>query len=209
MTVNNQTPLIAFDTTNITSPTNGSNPQPGDPCHTLAKGAHPPAIAFDCKASGMAGFGVGEVASTMRSMGAAASHANGGGHLAVCVTGAVTHALKAEGFDASEDGTGRGQPIVAAFHSSQSGVRMGDVHATLDGNNGPRRHSGALIGSQVRRLTPREAERLQGFPDDHTLVTHRGKPAADGPRYKSLGNSMAVPVMRWIGRQIDFAHHNF
>jgi DNA (cytosine-5)-methyltransferase 1 len=54
----------------------------------------------------------------------------------------------------------------------------------------------------VRRLTPRECERLQGFPDDHTLIPHRNKPAADGPRYKALGNSMAVPVMAWIGRRI-------
>ena len=55
----------------------------------------------------------------------------------------------------------------------------------------------------MRRLTPRECESLQGFPDDYTLVPNRGKPAADGPRYKALGNSMAVPVMRWIGRRID------
>lgn len=54
----------------------------------------------------------------------------------------------------------------------------------------------------VRRLTPRECERLQGFPDDYTLVPHRGKPAADGNRYKALGNSMAVNVMRWIGERI-------
>jgi len=54
----------------------------------------------------------------------------------------------------------------------------------------------------VRRLTPRECERLQGFPDDFTLVPHRGKPAADGPRYKALGNSMAVPCMAWIGQRI-------
>lgn len=57
----------------------------------------------------------------------------------------------------------------------------------------------------VRRLTPRECERLQGFPDDYTLVPYRGKPAADGPRYKALGNSMAVPVMAWIGRRIQIA----
>ena len=56
---------------------------------------------------------------------------------------------------------------------------------------------------QVRRLTPTECERLQGFPDGYTLVPHRGKPAADGPRYKALGNSMAVPVMAWIGARID------
>lgn len=58
-------------------------------------------------------------------------------------------------------------------------------------------------GSQIRRLTPRECERLQGFPDDYTAITYRGKPAADGPRYKSLGNSMAVPVMHWILRRIE------
>jgi DNA (cytosine-5)-methyltransferase 1 len=55
----------------------------------------------------------------------------------------------------------------------------------------------------IRRLTPRECERLQGFPDDYTLVPHRGKPAADGSRYKALGNSMAVPVMRWLGERIQ------
>jgi DNA (cytosine-5)-methyltransferase 1 len=56
----------------------------------------------------------------------------------------------------------------------------------------------------VRRLTPRECERLQGFPDDFTNIPWNGKPtAADGPRYKALGNSMAVNVMRWIGQRID------
>jgi DNA (cytosine-5)-methyltransferase 1 len=53
-----------------------------------------------------------------------------------------------------------------------------------------------------RHMTPREIERCFGFPDDYTLVPHRGKPAADGPRYKALGNSMAVPVMRWLGERI-------
>jgi DNA (cytosine-5)-methyltransferase 1 len=56
---------------------------------------------------------------------------------------------------------------------------------------------------QVRRLTPRECERLQGFPDDYTLIFYRGKPAADGPRYKALGNSWAVNCARWIGRRIE------
>jgi len=56
---------------------------------------------------------------------------------------------------------------------------------------------------QVRRLTPRECERLQGFKDDYTQVPYRNKPAADGPRYKALGNSMAVPVMAWIGKRIQ------
>ncbi len=60
-----------------------------------------------------------------------------------------------------------------------------------------------FTGMSVRRLTPRECERLQGFPDDYTLVPYRGKPAADGPRYKAIGNSMAVPVMAWIGQRIQ------
>lgn len=63
-------------------------------------------------------------------------------------------------------------------------------------------------GMQVRRLTPVECERLQGFPDNHTLISWRGKDAADcpdGQRYKAIGNSMAVPVMRWIGERIAAA----
>jgi len=60
------------------------------------------------------------------------------------------------------------------------------------------------INTVVRRLTPMECERLQGFPDDWTNIPWRGKPTApDGPRYKACGNSMAVPVMRWIGERID------
>lgn len=54
----------------------------------------------------------------------------------------------------------------------------------------------------VRRLTPRECERLMGLPNDYTLITHRGKPAADGPRYKAIGNSIAIPDLRWIGQRI-------
>jgi len=71
-------------------------------------------------------------------------------------------------------------------------------------------HTGGVINPKdkmaVRRLTPKECERLQGFPDDHTLIPWRNKPAdqcPDGPRYKALGNSMAVPCMAWIGERID------
>jgi DNA (cytosine-5)-methyltransferase 1 len=93
---------VAYDTTNITSPTNGSNPKPGDPVFTLASGQHPP-----------------------------------------------------------------------------------------------------LLTPHVRRLTPIECERLQGFPDNYTDIKPKGKPTPDGPRYKAMGNSMAVPVMNWIGRRIQ------
>jgi len=59
-----------------------------------------------------------------------------------------------------------------------------------------------ITAMQVRRLTPMECERLQGFPDGYTDIKPNGKPTADGPRYKALGNSMAVPVMRFIGERI-------
>jgi DNA (cytosine-5)-methyltransferase 1 len=68
-------------------------------------------------------------------------------------------------------------------------------------------HIGAVLHSMaIRRLTPKECERLQGFPDDWTKIPYRNKEAdqcPDGPRYKACGNSMAVPVMRWIGERIN------
>ena len=62
---------------------------------------------------------------------------------------------------------------------------------------------GVAQAMAVRRLTPVECERLQGFPDGYTDIKPKGKPTPDGPRYKALGNSMAVPVMRWIGQRIE------
>lgn len=82
--------------------------------------------------------------------------------------------------------------------TNRSRVELGQPASTL--NAAGQMHTASSM--QVRRLTPRECERLQGFPDDYTLVQHRNKPAADGPRYNALGNSMAVPVMAWIGRRI-------
>lgn len=84
----------------------------------------------------------------------------------------VAHTLVGEGHDAIGDGTGRGAPLVV------------------------------MHGPVVRRLTPREQERLQGFPDDYTLVRYRGKLAKDAPRQRAIGNSMAVPVVQWIGHRI-------
>jgi DNA (cytosine-5)-methyltransferase 1 len=80
------------------------------------------------------------------------------------------------------------------------------VAASLTSGKG---NGGNPHGAAVRRLTPRECERLQGFPDDFTLVPYRKGMAADGPRYRALGNSMAVPVMRWIGQRIDAVNTGF
>jgi DNA (cytosine-5)-methyltransferase 1 len=161
----------------------------------------------------------------------------------------IAHSLRADGFDASEDGTGRGTPLVPvafnwqsggdcrgleprsvtmalsreqtpaiAFSSKDHGLDAGTISPTLRAgvHSGSHANAGvppavAFAGNvrhelremAVRRLTPRECERLQGFPDDWTAITYRNKPAADGPRYRALGNSMAVPVMRWIGERIE------
>jgi len=133
--------------------------------------------------------------------------------------------FRAEGHDTSEDGTGRGVPLTAlslctstqrldptqetmipvAFAQNQRGeLRESDVspQLTLGGGKPGEGYPAVRQAMAVRRLTPRECERLQGFPDDYTLVPHRGKPAADGPRYKALGNSWAVPCARWIGERM-------
>ncbi|MDD5394906.1 MAG: DNA cytosine methyltransferase [Thiothrix sp.] len=159
----------------------------------------------------------------------------------------IAHSLNSEGFDASDDGAGRGTSLVAgclqerdakgadsdtkpghlivSIAENQRGeIRVSETMPTLavaggkPGSGYPaigvssddvmysctaRDQHGIQSGMQVRRLTPRECERLQGFADDYTLVDFRGKQAADGPRYKALGNSMAVPVIRWIGKRIQ------
>ena len=138
---------------------------------------------------------------------------------------AVAHTLRGSGFDASEDGTGRGIPLVVmahgqggaeiaingeaptltcnheapiiSFHGSQDPYVSGDVTHPVGRNQGL--ETCAIIGSSVRRLMPIECERLQGFPDNYTNIPK----AKDRPRYKAIGNSMAVNVMRWIGQRID------
>lgn len=113
----------------------------------------------------------------------------------------VAHSLRGEGFDASEDGTGRGTPLVPVAFGGKMSAPMWDfgLSQTLQAKN----PQAVATGFDVRRLTPTECERLQGFPDGYTDIMRNGKAAADGPRYKALGNSMAVNVMRWIGRRID------
>ncbi|PRW85430.1 DNA cytosine methyltransferase [Pseudomonas simiae] len=157
-------------------------------------------LAFSCKDHGA---DAGEIAPTLRAMNHSGSHANAGGQVAVCITGDITHTLKAEGFDGSEDGTGRGQPIVACRDVAQTLTsNYGKQVDNTDSSLGPNVVSST---SDVRRLTPRECERLQGFPDDYTRIPWRGRVLGlcpDGPRYKAIGNSKAVTVVRWIGQRL-------
>lgn len=135
---------LPFDTTQITSKANVSNPKHGDPCHPLAAGAHAPAV--------VQAVATHEVAGTMMSYSKSGGDSNRIDNAAAGYMALVPPAM------------------------------------------------------QVRRLTPTECERLQGFPDGYTAIPWRGKPAdqcPDGPRYKALGNSWAVPVVRWIGERIN------
>lgn len=98
----------------------------------------------------------------------------------------------------------RGMDVVAvAFHVDAMPDQM-NFSTESTGTLTKSQHAGIMSPNmQVRRLTPTECERLQGFPDGWTDVPYRGKKAADGPRYKALGNSFAVPVVRWIGERIQ------
>lgn len=143
----------------------------------------------------------------------------------------VTHALTAEGHDASEDGTGRGTPLVPVAYQCQGsnvgeagaqrasnghvtggvpfvpqGVGLhgelswgGEVSASVTASHG--QPPGLVEASAVRRLTPVECERLQGFPDGWT-ATSDGAPQSDSARYRQLGNSIAVPVFAWVARRL-------
>lgn len=237
---------IPFDTTQITSPANVSNPKAGDPCHPLAAGAHAPAIALG--ADMYNGQITGDVAATL------STRSGDGVSAGPSVLQPYTLAVRGRGdthnLEYRQDGTanalltpngGRAgigvgaiafhptqDPISSAevshsiganenataavcfddprrFNGPHGGFEHGDIHPTLENTN-PKQI--ALTAMQVRRLTPVECERLQGFPDGYTAIPWRGKPAdqcPDGPRYKALGNSWAVPVVRWIGERINAA----
>ena len=172
---------LPFDTTQITSPQNGSNPKTGDPCYPLAAGAHPPAIAqtmaFPCQ-------------SALDPIG---NPTNLSGTLVKNQTMAVAQPCYPI---STQNDLGR----VNGLDDWPLGLgNDGDPAPTLTKSHG----QGVAQGMAVRRLTPVECERLQGFPDGYTDIQSKGKATPDGPRYKALGNSMAVPVMRWIGKRIQ------
>lgn len=202
-----------------------------DPCQVLfeSEGVRrdtPPSREPKTAVAALTARGVG-------TCGADDNQAQAGHIIAECANGDISHTLKAEGFDGSEDGTSRGIPVIAFGGGNTGGnidvaacltakgqridfeVETFAVYGTQDPDTnlelahtlGRNHGQGNAISNdvQVRRLMPVECERLQGFPDNHTLISWRGKEATecpDGPRYRAIGNSMAVPVMRWIGERI-------
>ncbi len=173
---------IPFDTTQMTSRTNRSNPRAGDTGHPLVAMGDAPAIAFALRGRDDGALpevtGGGDTVGTLRAADGGSSRDYVAFNLSPSGPDAetsatltdISNALTAEG-EASKNGRG--------LHS--------DVQAA------------------VRRLTPKECSRLQGFPDDFARIPWRGAPAEDcpdGPQYKAYGNSMATNVMRWLGERI-------
>ncbi len=160
-------------------------------------------IAFSAKDHGA---DASDVAPTLRGMGHDGSHPNGGGQVAIAFTqnqdGDVLSGEVMQSLGTNANATGRNAANVAVAWTQELTAST-DVAGTLQRGGEGARIDGVMTPQMaVRRLTPLECERLQGLPDYYTLVEYRGKPAADGPRYKALGNSMARPVMRWIGERI-------
>ena len=118
---------------------------------------------------------------------------NSGQENVVCIHDKATR-YKGGGETRSNDGSGNGLGI--SLGSPMYTMTSADRHAVFS-------------ESKVRRLTPTEAERLQGFPDGHTDIGWKGKPTPDSHRYKAMGNSMAVPVMRWIGERIKLIEKEY
>lgn len=121
--------------------------------------------------------------------------------------------LRAGNSSNSNQNSGQPPAVVSFQERGRDGGRNLEISGELayaltspaGGGRGQERNIADFNTMAVRRLTPVECERLQGFPDNHTLISWRGKDAADcpdGPRYRAIGNSMAVPVMRWIGERI-------
>lgn len=232
---------LPFDTTQITSPQNGSNPHFGDPCHPLAATAHPPAaVCIDCRNM----TANEELSATLQAKGNGGqslnyinpvaepliydARGNGDGMTSPTMTGdhnsrvtdytaitlqgdTVAGALLTRDYKGPgrADSLGRviAQPVGADLYN---GTLTGDKAVTLTTATG---QGGANTGPSViekiirwivRRLTPTECERLQGYPDGWTdlgdWVDSKGKAhkAADTPRYKALGNSIALPQWYYV-----------
>jgi len=186
----------------------------GKGCGEDGTGKGVPIIAFTAQGSGM--DATLDLAPTLRAGGNRSSHANAGVMPAIAFAQNSRNELRLESGNGQLAGTlstgggkpGQGRPMVltVAQRTNDGGADRPDVlasdfeaHFRYDWDDpGP----GDWSHWRVRRLMPVECERLQGMPDDYTLVPYRGKPAADAPRYKAIGNSMAVPCMAWLGQRL-------
>lgn len=212
--------VACFDPNQVTSPGNRSEPTP-ELCHTLPASAKAP-VAFSCKDAAQ---DAGPIAPTLRAMGHDGSHANAGGQLAVLTCGDR---------GMSVDQAAGGMAVAVSLRGRDGGAtaEASEIPPALRASQGGGDKAHVLAAASVRRLLPRECERLQGFPDDYTLIDWSARASAekvaadvlkyyqrtgytgeqliraalcpDGPRYKALGNSMAVTVVQWLGERMQW-----
>lgn len=163
-------------------------------------------ISFSCKDYGA--DVMSDISPTLRAMNHSDSHPNGGGRVAIAFN-ARQDPDSWYGRTGPLDTDGGTQAVAVALRGREGGApaELGDeVQNCLRASGGGGDKAHVLNAMQVRRLTPVECERLQGFRDDYTNIPWRKQPTSpDGPRYKALGNSMAVPVVYWIGERVDAA----
>lgn len=195
--------VMAFDTTQITSKENGSQPEFGKPCHTLNANAHVPCVALDMTHACDVIRECGEQAPALQ-----ARMGTGGNQ--VPLTYGIGNGQAHEGAAMTEEVS----QTLNTMHDVQA-VMCEDVAHTLRAKaNCAYREDAETYPVQnmvVRRLTPLECERLQGFPDgwtdigDYTDSTGKKRKTSDSARYKALGNSIALPFWRWMfGRMADY-----
>lgn len=235
-------PLIAFDTTQITSQLNRNNPKPGDPCHPLAAGAHPPAIAFrGDDASTFEAYARTVLHRVRNAVGAEAFEEWGArvldslqpeaeavlqsflhGEKLRCTASQIRSWLDDGTLPREEDHPARAllrmwktECLRRASQEWQlAGQLAGELGAALSRLSSPR-DLGRTKTATVRRLTPVEAERLQGFTDGWTclcqpLDAYAADPDAaalactchDSQRYQALGNAVTVPVVAYLGHRL-------
>jgi DNA (cytosine-5)-methyltransferase 1 len=169
------------DDVNLVADTLRSHPRPGS---NSVGAVVPVAMRGRDEGARIEAGEIGEPAFTLRTPGGGSSYPM------------IAHALTAEGADASEDGTGRGTPLVPMAFNPQTGGDMrigyGDLPTAITTNQ----ITAVQLETAVRRLVPLECERLQGFPDNWTAGQK------DAPRYRQMGNAVAVPVIEWVTRRL-------
>lgn len=190
----------------------------GNPPPSREKGE---GVAFSAQGSACQGLSFGEVTPTLDKSKTPAVYdmrGNGDGETVPTITG--DHASRPTDYTPIIMSTGQGNAEITENHAPTLNCNheapilafdgynqtLSDTVQTIRADKSDGDHVGMILYNSVRRLTPRECERLQGFQDDWTKIPWRGKPAddcPDGNRYKACGNSMAVPVMRWIGERIN------
>ena len=203
---------IPFDTTQITSPDNWSKPKPGDPCHPLASTAHPPAVAFtqnqreEVRDLEDVATAIQAESGTHQQTYVATCIGNGQADIASHISEEVCQTLNCM-HDAMAVHVGD-VTAVDCRNATENAEVNGTLQAKEQGQN-LNSNNVCRTGNTVRRLTPLECERLQAFPDFWTQIGEwtdsKGKvhKEADTPRYKALGNSIALPFWYWLLNRIS------